>query len=59
MRFRGRDGDLLRGGGKTVALDSPAFIENSRTYLPVRFLAEAFGAKVAWDGASSTATLIK
>ncbi len=45
--------------GKTVALDAPAFIENSRTYMPVRFVAENLGATVAWDGATSTATLTK
>ncbi len=45
--------------GTEVALDSPAFIENSRTYLPVRFVAENLGAEVAWDGATSTATLTK
>ena len=45
--------------GKTVTLDAPAFIENSRTYLPVRVVAEAMGATVAWDGATSTATLTK
>ena len=45
--------------GLTVTLDAPAFIENSRTYLPVRFVAENLGASVAWDGATSTATLTK
>ncbi|MBQ8837256.1 MAG: hypothetical protein IJ002_07105 [Clostridia bacterium] len=45
--------------GQTVTLDAPAFIENSRTYLPVRFVAENLGATVAWDGATSTATLTK
>ncbi len=45
--------------GKTVTLDAPAFIESSRTYLPVRVVAEAMGATVAWDGATSTATLTK
>jgi|GEM_PF-1736628 len=45
--------------GAEVTLDSPAFIENSRTYLPVRFVAENLGAEVAWDGATSTATLTK
>ncbi len=43
--------------GTEITLDSPAFIENSRTYLPVRFVAENLGATVAWDGATSTATL--
>ncbi len=45
--------------GKTVTLDAPAFIESGRTYLPVRVVAEAMGATVAWDGATSTATLVK
>ncbi len=45
--------------GATVTLDSPAFIESSRTYLPVRFVAENLGADVQWDGTTSTATLTK
>ena len=45
--------------GVEITLDSPAFIENSRTYLPVRFVAENLGATVAWDGVTSTATLTK
>ncbi len=45
--------------GATVTLDAPAFIENSRTYMPVRFVAENLGATVAWDGVTSTATLTK
>ena len=38
-------------------LDAPPVIKNSRTMLPVRFVAEAFGAEVAWNGETSTATL--
>lgn len=45
--------------GAEVALDAPAFIENSRTYMPVRFVAENLGATVAWDGVTSTATLTR
>ena len=45
--------------GTAVTLDSPAFIENSRTYLPVRFVAENLGATVGWDGVTSTVTLTK
>ena len=48
-----------RVNGVLVALDAPAFIENSRTYLPVRFVAENLGATVEWDGVTSTATLTK
>ncbi len=45
--------------GENVVLDSPAFIENSRTYLPVRVVAENLGATVAWDDSTKTATLVK
>ncbi|MBQ6892626.1 MAG: copper amine oxidase N-terminal domain-containing protein, partial [Clostridia bacterium] len=45
--------------GKTVELDAPAFIQNGRTYMPVRFVAEKLGATVDWDSATSTATLTK
>ncbi|MBQ4557076.1 MAG: hypothetical protein IJA60_05470 [Clostridia bacterium] len=38
-------------------LDASPVIKNSRTMLPVRFVAEAFGATVGWNGATSTATL--
>ena len=34
--------------GKTVKLDSPAFIENDRTYTPIRFISEELGADVEW-----------
>ncbi len=45
--------------GNVISLDSPAFIENSRTYLPVRVVAENLGATVAWDDATKTAILTK
>ena len=45
--------------GQNVMLDAVAFIENGRTYLPVRFIAENLGAEVVWDGTTSTATLTK
>ena len=44
---------------KDVELDSPAFIENDRTYLPLRFVAEKLGADVQWDGATQTITITK
>ena len=50
---------LATVNGKSVSLDAPAFIENGRTYMPVRFVAEALGATVSWDGAASTATIRK
>lgn len=45
--------------GKTVKLDSPAFIENDRTYTPVRFISENLGAKVSWDEGSENVFIIK
>ena len=51
--------DAATVNGQSVKLDSHAFIENGRTYLPVRFIAEARGAAVTWDGATSTATITK
>ncbi len=48
--------------GAAVALDSPAVIESSRTYLPVRAIANALGVtndNISWNDATKTATLIK
>ena len=33
---------------KEVKLDSAAFIENDRTYTPIRFISEELGADVTW-----------
>ena len=32
-------------------------MHNGRTMVPIRFIAEAFGADVVWDGDSSTVTV--
>ena len=56
------DAPSMTVNGETVALDSPAIIENNRTYLPVRAIANALGVaneNIKWDGATSTATLVK
>ncbi len=45
--------------GEKVKLDSPAFIANGRTYLPVRFVAEALGADVNWDAATQQVVIMK
>lgn len=42
---------------RSLPLDSPAFIENGRTYLPVRFVAENLGASVSWDADTQTVTI--
>lgn len=40
--------------GNDVQLDVPPKIINGRTMVPVRFIAEALGCKVDWDGNSQT-----
>jgi N-acetylmuramoyl-L-alanine amidase len=43
------DSKIAKVNGKDVVLDTPAFIENNRTYLPLRFVAENLNATVLWD----------
>lgn len=45
--------------GEEVILDSPAFIENDRTYTPVRFIAETLGVTVDWDEATQQVIITK
>ena len=45
--------------GQAVTLDVAPVIEGGRTLMPLRFIAEAVGAEVAWDGATSTATFTR
>ena len=40
--------------GKKVEIDTEAKIVNSRTYLPIRAVLEAFGAKVDWENSTRT-----
>ena len=44
--------------GDPVELDCPAYIANSRTYLPVRFVSENLGAEVTWGGADGSVTIV-
>ena len=44
--------------GVGIELDSPAFVENDRTYLPLRFVAENLGASLIWDEQSKQITII-
>ena len=39
----------MKVNGKDVKLDSVAFAENDRTYLPVRAISEALNAIVEWN----------
>jgi len=45
--------------GNEVILDSTAFVENDRTYLPLRFVSENLGASVRWDGDSREVVITK
>lgn len=40
--------DIAYVNGKQVKLDSAAFVENDRTYTPIRFISEELGASVEW-----------
>ncbi len=41
-----------------VAMDTAAIISNSRTYAPVRYLAESFGYLVDWDAETRTVLIL-
>lgn len=45
--------------GETIALEKPAFIENDRTYTPIRFIAEKLGSTVDWDPDGQIITITK
>jgi len=44
--------------GQPVTLDAPAVIYQSRTLVPLRFVAEALGCEVSWDAATATAGVV-
>jgi len=43
--------------GEVFALDVAPEIVNGRTFVPIRFIAEAFGADVGWDSLTRTVTI--
>lgn len=49
--------DTAYRNGKGFSLDSPPVIKNSRTLVPVRFIAESFGVEVDWDDENRTVLL--
>jgi len=49
-------GMTMKLDGETVPTDVPPFIESGRTFVPVRFVSEALGARVAWDAGAGTVT---
>lgn len=42
----------------TIPMDVAAFAQDNRTYVPVRFAAQAFGCNVGWDQAKQTVILL-
>ena len=43
--------------GKAVEMDVAPYITSGRTLIPARYVAEFFGQKVDWDGATSTVSI--
>ena len=50
---------LTRGGvDGSFTMDTPTYVENDRTYVPLRFFSEALGCDVFWDADYETAVVI-
>ena len=45
-------------GTEFKKLDVPPKIVNGRTFVPIRFISETFGAEVSWDGGTKTVTIV-
>ncbi len=52
------DNKIARINQDIVNLDAPPQILNGRTFVPLRFIAEAFGAEVQWNGAEQRITIL-
>jgi len=46
--------NIMLKNGDSIKLDVPAKLVGDRTYIPLRAVAESFGADVDWDGATQT-----
>ena len=51
--------DVAYVNGKEIKLDSAAFVENDRTYTPIRFISEELGASVTWIETEQKAVITK
>ena len=59
LRIRVQVGNTVADvGGKAVSLDSPPVIVKGRTFVPLRFVSENFGAAVNWDGKMKIVNII-
>lgn len=52
------DSQTIYLNGKPIIMDVAAEIADGRTMLPIRFVAEAFGATVSWEAANRTVTMV-
>lgn len=50
---------MAKKGAKTIGMSQPAQVINNRVMVPLRFVAEAFDADVAWNPASKTVYVAK
>lgn len=46
------------GTTETITLDSPSYLKDNRTYVPLRFISEASGYDVFWDNTARTAVIL-
>lgn len=46
------------GSDRSFSIDAAPFIEGGRTYVPIRFAAQALGAAVGWDSSTQTVLLV-
>lgn len=51
------DNKQARVNGKRTMMAGAAFIEDGRTFIPLRFISESLGYKVDWDGETQTITI--
>ena len=51
-------GGELPSDGQIFPMDCAPYIKGGRTYVPVRFIGEALGYEVGWDGQFETAVLV-
>lgn len=52
-------GTIALTNDKQITLEVPPYIENGRTFVPVRFISEALGADVQWNADSKTVYITK
>lgn len=49
----------INANGKKIAIDSPAVIKDSRTFVPLRAISEILGAKVDWESSTRSVKISK